>query len=46
MNAETAAALDHGDVIEVLLGFQGKYVLQWTDSEGKQQQKAAIANAD
>ena len=46
MSAETAAALDHGDVIEVLLGFQGKYVLQWTDSDSKQQQKAVIASAD
>lgn len=46
MNADTAAALNHGDVIEVLLGFQGKYVLQWTDSDGKQQQKAVIASAD
>ena len=46
MNADTAAALNHGDVIEILLGFQGKYVLQWTDSDGKQQQKAVIASAD
>lgn len=46
MSAETAAALNHGDVIEVLLGFQGKYILRWTDSDSKQQQKAAIANAD
>lgn len=46
MSADTAAALNHGDVIEVLLPFQGKYVLQWTDSDSKQQQKAVIANAD
>ena len=46
MNAETAATLQHGDVIEVLLGFQGKYILRWTDSDGKQQQKAVIASAD
>ena len=45
MSADTAATLQHGDNIQALLPFQGKYILRWTDSDGEEQQKTTTANA-